>query len=192
MNKTKQHTQCISCCLGKKGKAKTTYFGIKLMRSQVSYWAAEAHSACTFVSGGPLPLDVDAVDKHQQRLQQRRGATDEQHQPNAGDGRLLGSSDSKEPEPELLANGEPLPFDESAAAKHQKRLEQHAKHSQHQSQGHGEEEEQQHQPRTGDGRKLGSPDSKEPAPEGLPSGDLDLDAIDNHQRRLQEQEEQRR
>ena len=145
-----------------------------------------------FVSGEPIPLDVDAVDKHQQRLQQRRGATDEQHQPNAGDGRILGSPDSKEPEPELLANDEPLPFDESAVAKHQKLLGQQAKQSQHQSHGHGQEEEQQHQPRTGDGRKLGSPDSKEPAPEGLPSGDLDLDAIDKHQRRLQEQEEQRR
>ena len=92
----------------------------------------------------------------------------------------------------MLANGEPLPFDESAVTKHQKRLEQHAKQSQHQSHGHGKEEEQQHQPRTGDGRKLGSPDSKEPAPEGLPSGDLDLDAIDQHQQRLQAQEEQRR
>ena len=153
---------------------------------------AFSHAACNFVSGEPIPLDVDAVEKHQQRLQQRRGATDEQHQPNAGDGRVLGSPDSKEPQPELLANGEPLPFDESAVAKHQKRLEQHAKHSQHSSHGHGKEEEPQHQPRTGDGRKLGSPDSKEPAPEGLPSGDLDLDAIDKHQRRLQEQEEQRR
>ncbi len=55
--------------------------------------------------GEPLPLDMDAVHKHQQRLNQRTkgrggGGKDEQHQPNAGDGRILGSPDSKEPEPE--------------------------------------------------------------------------------------------
>ncbi len=58
-----------------------------------------------YCTGEPLPLDMDAVHKHQQRFNQRtkgRGGAgkDEQHQPNAGDGRILGSPHSKEPEPE--------------------------------------------------------------------------------------------
>ena len=60
-----------------------------------------------YCTGEPLPLDMDAVHKHQQRFNQRTkgrggggGGTEEQHQPNAGDGRILGSPDSKEPEPE--------------------------------------------------------------------------------------------
>ncbi len=39
-----------------------------------------------------------------------------------GDGRILGSSNSKEPAPVILENGEPLPVDEEEVAKHQKRL----------------------------------------------------------------------
>ena len=60
-----------------------------------------------YCTGEPIPLDMDAVHKHQQRLDQRTkgrggggGGKDEQHQPNAGDGRILGSPSSKEPEPE--------------------------------------------------------------------------------------------
>ena len=50
------------------------------------------------------------------------GRGQEGHQPRVGDGRKLGSPDSKEPTPVQLDNGEPLPLDEAAVAKHQKRL----------------------------------------------------------------------
>lgn len=54
----------------------------------------------------------------------RRAEEEDQHQPRVGDGRIMGSPDSKEPEPEILDNGEPLPFNAEAVAKHQKRLEE--------------------------------------------------------------------
>ena len=66
--------------------------------------------------------------KFMQRLEQRtrHGQTqdDSQHQPRMGDGRKLGSPDSQEPQPRLLPSGEPEPFDEEAAARHQQRLDQ--------------------------------------------------------------------
>ncbi len=114
---------------------------------------------------------------------------DDQHQPNAGDGRVFGSPNSREASPEQLDNGEPLPLDTAAVAKHQQRLEQRSeKKNQQPSQA-----DEQHQPRAGDGRKLGSPDSQEPQPEQLASGEsppLDLDAVDKHQQRLQDKEQQ--
>ena len=105
-----------------------------------------------------------------------------QHQPRAGDGRILGSPDSKEPKPELLDNGEPLPLDEKAVAKFQQRLEQRTKHRQTQ-------DDSQHQPRAGNGRKLGSPDSQEPDSRLLPSGEpepFDEEAVARHQQRLEQ------
>ena len=119
-------------------------------------------------NGEPEPFDEEAVAKFEQRLERRtkHGQTqnDSQHQPNARDGRTLGSPDSQEPDPRLLPSGEPEPFDEAAVAKHEERLQQH-----------------QHQPRVGDGRKLGSPDSKEPQPETLSS---DQSAVGKHEQRL--------
>lgn len=111
--------------------------------------------------GEPIPLDMNAVAKHAQRLDQRSnsnstGKGGEQHQPNAGDGRVLGSSDSQEPSPKQDDGGEPLPFDEGAAAKHAKRLQQRSK---------GSSGAEQHQPNAGDGRVLGSSNSQEPEPQ---------------------------
>lgn len=136
------------------------------------------------MSGEPIPLDMGAVSKHQQRLQRRtqeRGGT-QQHQPNAGDGRILGSPDSHEPSPEQLDSGEPLPFDTAAVAKHQQRLDERANKS-------GGTEKQQ-QPNAGDGRIFGSPDSNEPSPEQPDNGDplpFDTAAVAKHQQRLDKQ-----
>ncbi|KAL3162624.1 hypothetical protein ABBQ38_008671 [Trebouxia sp. C0009 RCD-2024] len=133
--------------------------------------------------GEPIPLDMDAVAKHARRLDQRsnsnsNGKGGEQHQPNASDGRVLGSSDSHEPPPKQNDGDEPLPFDEGAAAKHAKRLQQHSK------EGEGAE---QHQPNAGDGRVLGSSDSHEPAPELRHDGEplpFDDSAVAQHAKRL--------
>ena len=145
---------------------------------------------------------MDAVHRHQQRLEQHtEGQEEEPHQPNAGDGRVFGSPDSKEPEPRLLDNGEPIPFDEAAAAKHAQRLEQHTKQRQsHADESHGNEshgnashDDEQHQPRVGDGRKMGSPDSQEPKPEQLDNGEplpTDTAAVAKHQQRLEQQSQQ--
>lgn len=132
--------------------------------------------------GEPLPFDQSAAAQHAQRLQQR-SKTDggPGHQPNAGDGRVLGSAQSREPNPEQLDNGEPLPADDSAVAKHAQRLSQHSKQ-------HRSPDAEQHQPNAGDGRVLGSEQSQEPESEQqsdekpLP---LDLDAVDKHQQRLE-------
>ncbi|KAL0045851.1 hypothetical protein WJX82_006724 [Trebouxia sp. C0006] len=135
--------------------------------------------------GEPLPLDMDAVHKHQQRFNQRtkgRGGAgkDEQHQPNAGDGRILGSPHSKEPEPEQQGpEGGPLPLDVDAEQEEQRRA---------------KTEEEQHQPRVGDGRILGSPKSKEPAPVILENGEplpVDEEEVAKHQKQLEEKQAQR-
>ena len=131
--------------------------------------------------GEPIPLDMAAVTKHAKRLDQHsnsKGLELEQHQPNAGDGRVLGSSDSHEPEPRQRDTGEPLPFDDSAAAQHAKRLAQHP---------------QQHQPNAGDGRVLGSSKSQEPNPEQLDNGEplaLDDSAVAKHAKRLSQHSQQ--
>ena len=130
--------------------------------------------------GEPLPFDESAAAKHAQRLQQRsKGEGGQEHQPNAGDGRVLGSAQSQEPEPQLRGDGEPLPFDDSAAAKHAKRLGQHA---------------EQRQPNAGDGRVFGSSHSREPNPEQLDNGeDLPVDdgAVARHAQRLSQHSNQR-
>ena len=187
--------------------------------------------------GEPLPFNEGAATKHAQRLQQRSHGEGQGHQPNAGDGRVLGSADSQEPEPQLRGDGEPLPFDESAAGKHAKRLDQHAeqrqpnagdgqvfgsshsrepkpeqldngeplpvdnsevaKHVQRLSQ-HSDQYQfpdvEQHQPNAGDGRVLGSEQSQEPKPEQQSDGEplpLDLDAVEKHQQRLEATTRQR-
>ena len=122
--------------------------------------------------GEPLPFDEGAAAKHAQRLQQQaKGEGSQGHQPNAGDGRILGSAESQEPETQLRSDGEPLPFDDSAAAKHAKRLGQHA---------------EQRQPNAGDGRVFGSSDSQEPNPEQLDNGEplpVDDTAVAQHVQR---------
>ncbi len=55
-------------------------------------------------------------------------------------------------------------------------------------------EEEQHQPRVGDGRVMGSPKSKEPAPVILDNGEplpVDEEEVAKHQKRLEEKEAQR-
>ncbi|KAL3135120.1 hypothetical protein ABBQ32_14218 [Trebouxia sp. C0010 RCD-2024] len=163
--------------------------------------------------GEPIPLDMDAVAKHAQRLDQRSnsnstGKGGERHQPNAGDGRVLGSSDSHEPPPKQDDGGEPLPFDESAAAKHAKRLQQRSKggngaEQQHSNAGDGRvlgssdshepDLQQQHQPNAGDGRVFGSPNSQEPNPEELNNGErlpTDNSAGAKHAHRLAQRSKQ--
>ena len=133
--------------------------------------------------GEPVPFDDSAAGKHAKRLDQHA----EQRQPNAGDGRVFGSSDSREPNPEQLDNGEPLPVDKDEVAKHAQRLSQHS--HQHQS-----PDAEQHQPNAGDGRVLGSEQSQEPKPEQQSDGEplpLDLDAVDKHQQRLEAATRQR-
>lgn len=117
----------------------------------------------------PLPVDDSAVAQHAQRLTQHANQhqspdAEQQHQPNAGDGRILGSQQSQEPKPRQQADGEPLPLDLDAVDQHQQRLEAATRQR--------EQEASQHQPRVGDGRKLGSPDSVEPEPVELDSGEL--------------------
>ena len=131
--------------------------------------------------GEPLPFDEAAAAKHAQRLQQQskgEGEASQGHQPNAGDGRILGSAQSQEPETQLSSGGEPLPFDDSAAAQHAKRLGQHA---------------EQQQPNAGDGRVFGSSDSQEPTPEQLDNGEplpVDDSAVAQHAQRLSQHSNQ--
>ena len=171
-------------------------------------------------NGEPLPLDNSAVAKHAKRLAQRSqqhqpSNDDEQHQPSPGDGRVMGSEQSREPAPEQQADGEPLPLDLDAVDKHQQRLEAAARQreqqgSQHQPRvGDGRKmgtpdsvepepvellNGEQHQPRVGDGRKMGLPDSKEPKPVVLDNGEpmpVDAEAVAKHQRRLDDRTKQR-
>ena len=129
--------------------------------------------------GEPFPFNEGAAAKHAQRLQQRsNGKGTEQRQPNAGDGRVLGSSESQEPEPQLRDDGKPLPFDDSTAAKHAQRLGQHA---------------EQHQPNAGDGRLFGSSQSREPNPEQLDNGEplpVDDSTVAKHAQRLEQRSNQ--
>lgn len=170
-------------------------------------------------NGEPLPVDDTAVAKHAQQLsqhsnQQQSPDTEQQHQPNAGDGRILGSEQSREPKPKQQADGEPLPLDLDAVDKHQQRLEAATSQkeqdaSQHQPRvGDGRklgssdsvepepvelDSGEPHQPRVGDGRKMGSPDSKEPKAVVADSGEpmpLDEEAVARHQRRLEERVKQ--
>ena len=126
--------------------------------------------------GEPVPFDEGAAAEHAQRLQQRsKGEGAEGHQPNVGDGRALGSAQSQEPEPQMRGDGEPVPFDDSAAGKHAKRLNQQAG---------------QRQPNAGDGRVFGSPHSREPNPEQLDSSEplpVDNSAVAKHAQRLSHQ-----
>ena len=122
--------------------------------------------------GEPIPLDMGAVAKHAKRLDQRAKSTgqdEQQRQPNAGDGRVLGSDQSQEPVPEQQATGKPLALDLDAVDKHQQRLDEAASRREQQS--------SQHQPQVGDGRKMGSPDSREPEA-------LDLSEGEQHQPRV--------
>ena len=131
--------------------------------------------------GEPLPFDQSAAAQHAQRLQQRsKTEGGPGHQPNAGDGRVLGSAQSQEPEPQLRGDSKPLPFDDSAAGKHAKRLGQHA---------------EQRQPNAGDGRVLGSSQSREPNPEQLDNGEplpADDSAVAKHAQRLSQHSKKHR